>query len=93
MKSSHLAAGAAAAGFLLGTRAGRERWEAVVRAARRVTGSQTVQATAGVVQAQVEGRVQRAREAARARFGDATVPQANRTAAKPGPTPDRADRR
>lgn len=42
-----------AVGYLLGTRAGRERYEAIVATARRVAGSQTVQATAGVMQAQV----------------------------------------
>lgn len=42
-----------ALGYVLGTRAGRERYEDIVAAARRVAGSQTVQATAGVIQAQV----------------------------------------
>ena len=41
----------AAIGYTLGARAGRERYEDIVRVARRVSGSQTVQATAGVVQA------------------------------------------
>lgn len=42
-----------AIGYVLGTRAGRERYEDIVAMARRVAGSQTVQSTAGVVQAQV----------------------------------------
>ncbi len=42
-----------AVGYLLGTRAGRQRYEDIVAVARRVAGSQTVQATAGVVQAQL----------------------------------------
>jgi hypothetical protein len=52
----------AAAGYLLGSRAGRERYEDLVAIGRRVVGSQTVQATAGVVQAQLHeltGRVRR----------------------------------
>lgn len=44
----------AATGYVLGTRAGRERYEAIVRASRRVAGSQTVQSAAGVLQAQVD---------------------------------------
>jgi hypothetical protein len=41
-------------GYVLGTRAGRERYEQIVSLSRRVAGSQTVQSTAGVVQAQVD---------------------------------------
>jgi hypothetical protein len=43
-----------AIGYVLGTRAGRERYEDIVKMARRVAGSQTVQSTAGVVQAQIQ---------------------------------------
>lgn len=60
MKLSNLAF--AAAGYTLGARAGRERYEDIVRLARRVAGSQTVQATAGVVQGQVEQLKQHARD-------------------------------
>ncbi|SHG52294.1 hypothetical protein SAMN05443575_2159 [Jatrophihabitans endophyticus] len=59
----------AAIGYTLGARAGRDRYESIVRAARRVSGSQTVQATAGVVQANVDQRVQRAKEAVATRLG------------------------
>lgn len=48
-------------GYVLGSRAGRERYEAIVAVARRVAGSQTVQTTAGVLQAQVDTVAQRAR--------------------------------
>ncbi|MDQ2837653.1 MAG: hypothetical protein M3Y42_02165 [Actinomycetota bacterium] len=48
-------------GYVLGSRAGRERYEDIVAAARRVAGSQTVQATAGVMQAQVHELTERAR--------------------------------
>jgi len=41
-------------GYVLGTRAGRERYEQLVRIGRKVIGSQTVQATAGVLKAQVD---------------------------------------
>ena len=39
----------AAVGYMLGARAGRERYEDDRALARRVAGSQTVQSTAGVV--------------------------------------------
>jgi hypothetical protein len=51
----------AAVGYVLGARAGRERYEQIVRFARKVGGSQTVQSTAGVLQAQVDGLASRAR--------------------------------
>jgi hypothetical protein len=44
----------AAIGYVLGARAGRERYESIVRFGRKVAGSQTVQSTAGVLQAQVD---------------------------------------
>jgi hypothetical protein len=52
----------AAIGYVLGARAGRGRYEAIVRLARKLAGSQTVQATAGVLQAQLDGLAQRARD-------------------------------
>lgn len=51
-----------AVGYVLGAKAGRERYEAIVRAGRRVAGSQTVQATAGVLQAQIDTVAHRARQ-------------------------------
>jgi hypothetical protein len=51
----------AAVGYVLGARAGRERYEAIVRLGRKVGGSQTVQSTAGVLQAQVDGLATKAR--------------------------------
>jgi hypothetical protein len=44
----------AAVGYVLGARAGRERYESIVRFARKIVGSQTVQSTAGVLQAQID---------------------------------------
>jgi hypothetical protein len=44
--------GGLAAGFVLGTRAGRERYEEIVTNARKVWGHPTVQEAAGVAQAQ-----------------------------------------
>lgn len=50
-----------AVGYVLGSRAGRERYEDIVAIARRIAGSQTVQATAGVLQAQAAGVAERAK--------------------------------
>ncbi len=60
MRLSLLVGGAV--GYLLGARAGRERYEAIVRAARRFAGSQTVQSAAGVLQAQVDDVTHRVRD-------------------------------
>lgn len=48
-------------GYVLGARAGRERYETIVAVARRVAGSQTIQATAGVLQAQAFEAAERAK--------------------------------
>lgn len=58
----------AAAGYVLGARAGQERYEQIVRVARRVAGSQTVQATAGVVQAQLDQAAAHARRTVAAKL-------------------------
>lgn len=50
-----------AVGYVLGSRAGRERYEDIVAIARRVAGSQTIQATAGVLQAQAQEAAERAK--------------------------------
>lgn len=52
----------AAIGYVLGARAGRERYEQIVSLARKIAGSQTVQSTAGVLQAQVDDLRNRARD-------------------------------
>ena len=59
----------AAAGYALGARAGRERYEQIVRVARRIAGSQTVQSTAGVVQAQLDQVATEVRQLLAARLG------------------------
>ena len=71
MKLSVLLAGAV--GYVLGSRAGRDRYEQIVAVARRVAGSQTVQATAGVLQAQVDTLTSRARQSVNSRL-QAAVP-------------------
>ncbi len=57
-----------AVGYVLGTRAGRERYEAMVRTGRKVAGSQTVQSTAGVLQAQLDSATRKARETVAAKL-------------------------
>ena len=58
----------AAAGYVVGTRAGRERYDQIVSIARRVAGSQTVQATAGVVQGQLDHLTAHARQMVATKF-------------------------
>jgi hypothetical protein len=53
----------AGAGYVLGTRAGRARYDQIVRVARRVAGSQTVQSTAGLAQARLDQFAAHARQA------------------------------
>jgi hypothetical protein len=62
---------AAAAGYVLGSRAGHERYEQIVRLARRVAGSQTVQSTAGLLQAQLDELATHARHLIAAKLGTA----------------------
>jgi hypothetical protein len=72
MKLSFLLGGAV--GYVLGTRAGHERYEAIVRVARKIGGSQTIQSTAGVLQAQFDTVTQRARHTVAAKMhGDTAV--------------------
>ncbi|WP_326828566.1 YtxH domain-containing protein [Streptosporangium sp. NBC_01810] len=56
-----------ASGYILGSRAGRERYEQIKRMAQRVVDNPTVQETAGLMGA----KVSRATGAARTKVGDA----------------------
>ena len=60
MKLAILAGGAV--GYVLGAKAGRERYESIVASWRRVGGSQTVQSVAGVLQAQLDEVSRKVRE-------------------------------
>jgi len=74
VKLTHLAY--AAAGYVLGARAGRERYDQIVRVARRVGGSQTVQATAGVLQGQLDSVATHARKAFVSKISGQSAPPA-----------------
>src|SRR5215207_228767 len=50
------------AGYVLGSKAGRQRYEEIVAQARKVAGNQTVQSTAGVLQAQASDLVSKAKQ-------------------------------
>jgi len=50
------------AGYVLGSKAGRQRYEEIVAQARKVAGNQTVQSTAGVLQAQATDLVSKAKQ-------------------------------
>jgi hypothetical protein len=51
-----------AAGYVLGSKAGRQRYEEIVAQARKVAGSETVQSTAGVLQAKGSDLVDKAKQ-------------------------------
>ena len=64
-----------AVGYVLGARAGHDRYEQLVRIGRRIVGSQTVQSTAGVIQAQLDSLKSQARAAVSAKLnGTETAP-------------------
>ena len=63
-----------AVGYVLGARAGHERYEQLVRIGRRVAGSQTVQSTAGVVQAQIDSLKHQARAVVSAKLNGTEAP-------------------
>lgn len=52
-------------GYTLGSRAGRERYEQIVRLARTIADNPAVQSTAGLIQAQASGMVSTAARRAR----------------------------
>jgi hypothetical protein len=60
MKISFLVGGAV--GYVLGSKAGRERYESIVRLGRTLASSQTMQSSAGVLQGQVDTLAHKARE-------------------------------
>jgi hypothetical protein len=54
-----------AAGYVLGSKAGRERYEQLVAAGRQLWSNPTVQSTAGVLQAQANDLVAKAKHTVR----------------------------
>lgn len=59
-----------AVGYVLGARAGKERYEQIKRSARRLAENPSVQETAGVLQAQASGLTDRARRTVEDKLGD-----------------------
>jgi hypothetical protein len=59
-----------AAGFILGARAGRERYEQIKRAGRRMADSPAAQQAAGAVQAQAAGLARAAKQKVTDEFHD-----------------------
>jgi hypothetical protein len=80
----------AAIGYVLGARAGRQRYEDIVAVARRVAGSQTVQSTAGVIQAQVSELTSKARDSVAAKLPSLHVTHQQPTATTTSATNGRA---
>lgn len=77
MKLAFLLGGAV--GYVLGAKAGRERYESIVRLGRRIGGSQTVQSAAGVLQAQVDELTHRVRDVVSSKVSAASTPSTNGT--------------
>jgi hypothetical protein len=80
MRGKLLFLGGLAVGFVVGSRAGREKYDELVQTARKVKESPTVQEAAGVVQAQAtklyaDGKDIVTDKLATSRFADTTVGQ------------------
>jgi len=71
-----------AAGYTLGAKAGRERYEQISRVARGLAENPTVQSAAGVLQAQAGNAVQNAKQAVIEK-----LPIGHRDPYGPGPVP------
>jgi hypothetical protein len=62
-----------AVGYVLGTKAGRQRYEQIARTARKVKDSPTMQSTAGVLGAQASDLASKARGKARGALGSVSA--------------------
>ncbi len=71
------------AGYVLGARAGRERYEAIARTTRRLLENPAVQETAGVLQAQAISLVDDARRAAADAIGGLVHPSSHTSSGVP----------
>jgi hypothetical protein len=60
-------------GYVLGARAGRERYEQLARTARKVRENPTVQETAGILQAQAGGLVSTAKDTVADKLGHTAI--------------------
>lgn len=74
------------AGYVLGSKAGRQRYEEIVAQARKVAGSQTVQSTAGVLQTQAADLVNKAKESDVVSKAKQAVGRGDETYTPPTPT-------
>jgi hypothetical protein len=80
MRGKLMFIGGLAAGFVIGARAGREKYEELVRTARKVKDSPTVQEAAGVVQEQAnrlysEGKTKVTDKLSNSRFAETDIGQ------------------
>ncbi|GAA3387803.1 hypothetical protein [Cryptosporangium minutisporangium] len=60
-------------GYVLGTKAGRERYEQIRRSAAKIKENPTVQEAAGVLQAQAGGLVNTAKDVANDKLGNTAI--------------------
>jgi hypothetical protein len=73
MRGKLMFIGGLAAGFVLGSRAGRQAYDELARTARKVKESPTVQEAAGVVQAQASRLYEQGKETVTDKIGNTRV--------------------
>lgn len=73
MRNKMIFLGGVGMGYVLGARAGRERYEQIARATRRVRENPTVQEATGVLQAQAGGLLGTAKEAVTDKLGHTAI--------------------
>lgn len=76
----------AAVGYVLGTRAGRERYEQIKRGAQTVWNTEPVQKGVGIVKGAIDDRADEVKSFIRRASSDAFAKFAQQTAPKPQPT-------
>ena len=86
MRGKLMFLGGLAAGFVLGSRAGRQAYEELVETAKKVKESPTVQEAAGVVQAQATKAYEQGKAAVNEKLSNTRVGERLRTGTTTGTT-------
>lgn len=73
MRNKMIFLGGVGMGYVLGARAGRERYEQIARAARRISENPSVQEATGVLQAQAGGLLGTAKDAVTDKLGNTAL--------------------
>src|SRR5215813_8093807 len=86
MRGKLMFLGGLAAGFVLGSRAGRQAYDELVRTAKKVKESPSVQEAAGVVQAQATKVYEQGKQAVSEKLGNTRFGERLRTAPTTSPS-------